>query len=528
MILAQIWDRLSSSPPTKMLLFAEFTQQVVRFRQEPVIADRPSAAEDSLGHKVLADLAAKRILPPDAPVSSALTWVLARLAWESVCQSEQRLPLTSKHAFRILGEELALPNPDAVLARIRDEVLLYEELDPSTEGKVLTFGHDSFRQYLAAVFWDKQLRRLRSQDIAETERSTIEQTLCQGRLTTNELGFEMLLSQLSDLSDSERRNLIDLGTQYFLKDDAAKESGAAPISRKWLKESMLALACHLSYKPSLSLADSFPDDQDQAIAPKVELPDAGTLRSLAAEVESAGQTMRLLTPGLSFSHDGGRVALAGLRLRKACLDQARLAAADLRGVDLSESSLRGADLKGADLRGASLADCDLRGADLRGANLRRVDFARANLDGAQLDAAQIEQASLTNASMRNTSLCLARLDHANLAGADLTSADLRKSRLFMANLRLARLSGAKLREADLTGADLEDAKLNHASGTRVKVARAWLRGVSWDDSVIGWAPDSRPATEFLAEQLTSGERMDDEGTVEPEIQPIDSDRNQAG
>lgn len=523
-ILAESWDRLSSRPLTLMLLFAEFTQQVVRFRLEPAVADRRGTIEDTLGHTVVAGLAEKRILPPDATVASALTWILARLAWESVCQSERGLPLTSSQARRVLGQELALPHPDAVLARICDEVLLFEEPSPSTQDGVLTFGHDSFRQYLAAIFWDKQLRRLRSHGIGEPERAMIEQTLCQGRLATNALGFEMLRSQLSDLSDSERKNLIDLGTQYLLRDDAYRESGVPPTSRKWLRESMLALACHLLRSTAIPLSD----DQERVAGPTVMLPDTIPLRRLAAEMECAGQTLVLLAPCLSFAHDGGRVFLAGLRLPRACLDHARLAAANLRGVDLSGASMRGADLNGSDLRGANLADCDLRGADLRGADLRGADMARAKLDNAQLDAAHLERTSLTGASLRFASLRRTRLDHANLEGADVTSADLRESSLLMANLRRARLSGAKLREADLTGADLEDAKLNHARGTRVKGARAWLRGVSWDDSVLGWHPDSRPTTAFLAEQLSSGELVDDEGTMEPELQPNDSDCNQAG
>ncbi len=523
-ILAETWDRLSSGPPTAVLLFAEFTQQVVRFRLEPAVRTQRGSVEDLLGRRVVTALAAKHIVSPDVPVAVALTWILARLAWESVCQSEQRHTLTKKSAREILHEELALPEPDAVLARLCDAVLLCEEPGLAAQGNSLTFGHDSFRQYLAATFWVKQLQRLRSDVIAERERVTIEQQLCQGRLTVNRLCLEMLLDQLRELSTPERTELAALGIEYFLKDDADQTSQGATTSRKWLKESMLALACYLS------LASASTDSEVQGAEAVVELPSSSTLRRLAAEVEQGGQRLLLLAPGLAFSQHGGqgRVTLAGLRLRRSCLDHARLAAADLRGVDLSESSLRGVDLKEADLRGANLSDCDLRDADLRGANLRRVDLSRAILDGAQLDAAHLEQSSLSNASMRSTSLRRARLDHANLEGADLTSADLRECSLLMANLRRARLSGAKLREANLTGADLEDAKLNQSSGTRVRAARAWLRGVTWEESLIGWHPDGTPHTDFLAEQLVSGVLIADAGQSESTILSRDSDHNQAG
>jgi hypothetical protein len=182
-ILAQIWDRLSSGPTTSTLLFAEFTRQVVRFRLEPAVTAHRESVEDTLGSSIVAGLAAKQIVSPDTPIEVALTWILARLAWESVCQSEQRLPLTKKQARSVLHEELALPEPDAVLARLCDAVLLLVEPGPEAQGNSLTFGHDSFRQYLAATFWDKQLRRLRSDGIAEAEKRTIEQQLCQGRLT---------------------------------------------------------------------------------------------------------------------------------------------------------------------------------------------------------------------------------------------------------------------------------------------------------------------------------------------------------
>ncbi len=68
--------------------------------------------------------------------------------------------------------------------------------------------------------------------------------------------------------------------------------------------------------------------------------------------------------------------LAGLVLRDARLNAAKMAGANLEGADLREARLNAADLR----------NCNLRNANLSGATLHRADLTGSDLRGATIEA----------------------------------------------------------------------------------------------------------------------------------------------
>ena len=94
--------------------------------------------------------------------------------------------------------------------------------------------------------------------------------------------------------------------------------------------------------------------------------------------------------------DVDKAFLQNLALEKAELRRATFRGADLRNArfrqaglqdaDLTFANLREADLRHSDLSGAILTDADLTGADLSNSNVQRVTFDRADLRGANLSA----------------------------------------------------------------------------------------------------------------------------------------------
>jgi hypothetical protein len=94
--------------------------------------------------------------------------------------------------------------------------------------------------------------------------------------------------------------------------------------------------------------------------------------------------------------------LAGIDMRHARanfakLEEAHLERAILQGADLYRAKLKGAHLllaklQEADLQGADLQGADLRGADLRGANLRKANLTKAkNLTQDQVNTACVDE-----------------------------------------------------------------------------------------------------------------------------------------
>lgn len=502
-LIAETWDSLSQGPKTQMRLFDEFTHQVVTLRREPAALPTRRPSDDVVGELALAALSRqdKQIVAAAERPEQALIWLLARLAWESVSLSEQRLPLTVAWAREILGTELGLREPELVIERLCDGSLLSTRRAAEGNTTHLLFGHDTFRQYLTALYWEHELRRLHKLPPDSPGALYAERLLAQGRLTPNVICFSMLIERLVTWPEPERQSLVTWATRCLLSESpsASQDGGSLVLHWAWLRETALALASQLQ----ATAVQDVSEDMNCEPTAGVEIPNAQLLRSLAARIEEQGQTLLLHAPGLSISLHGAqgrRAFLAGLCVRRACLERATLIAVNLRGANLSESKLQGANLKEADLRGADLSGCDLSRADLRGADLRGADLSGAKLVGAKLDGARLDRAHLVAADLSSASLQRTKLESADLREARMNGVDLRHASLRQANLQRTTMWDARLGSADLAGADLEDARLSGARGLQVRAGRAWMRGVSWENSLLEWHPDHKPPEEFLREQ----------------------------
>ena len=129
--------------------------------------------------------------------------------------------------------------------------------------------------------------------------------------------------------------------------------------------------------------------------------------------------------------DAPRTNLAGARIYRALLVDARLC----------DAILSDADLHGSDLSGAALED----------ASLHRANLSWARLDGAGAGFAPFTDANLSNASWRHGSAIGARFDGADMHRIDLTGTTVRAASLIGADLRYAVLTGVDFTGANLTG-----------------------------------------------------------------------------
>jgi uncharacterized protein YjbI with pentapeptide repeats len=134
-----------------------------------------------------------------------------------------------------------------------------------------------------------------------------------------------------------------------------------------------------------------------------------------------------------------RTNLAGARIYRAILVNAKLC----------DAILSGADLHGSDLTNAALED----------ASLIRTNLSWADLDGAGAGFAPFFDANLSNASWVGGSAVGAGFDGADLHRIDLRGTSLRAASLTGADLRYAQLDGV-----DFTGADLTGANWSRATG----------------------------------------------------------------
>jgi hypothetical protein len=98
----------------------------------------------------------------------------------------------------------------------------------------------------------------------------------------------------------------------------------------------------------------------------------------------------------------------------------------LTGVDLHDAFLQNLKLPSANLVRANLASADMRGANLHNANLHEADLESTNLRSADLGAAQLTDADMTDVDFN---------------GGDLSGSDLAKSILDEADLRNTNLEG---------------------------------------------------------------------------------------
>ena len=140
--------------------------------------------------------------------------------------------------------------------------------------------------------------------------------------------------------------------------------------------------------------------------------------------------------------DQPRTNLAGARIYRAILVNAKLC----------DAILTDADLHGSDMTNISLED----------ASLNRANLSWADLDGATAGFAPFIDANLSNAHWENGSAVGARFDGADMHRIDLSGTSLRAANLTGADLRYAQLDGVDFTNANLTGANW-----NRATGTAI-------------------------------------------------------------
>jgi uncharacterized protein YjbI with pentapeptide repeats len=131
--------------------------------------------------------------------------------------------------------------------------------------------------------------------------------------------------------------------------------------------------------------------------------------------------------------DQPRTNLAGARIYRAILVNAKLC----------DAILSDADLHGSNLTNAALED----------ASLHRANLSWAILDGAGAGFAPFTDANLSNAHWVNGSAVGARFDGADMHRIDLRGTTVRAGSMVGTDLRYARLDGVDFTSTDLTGAN---------------------------------------------------------------------------
>lgn len=129
---------------------------------------------------------------------------------------------------------------------------------------------------------------------------------------------------------------------------------------------------------------------------------------------------------------------------RARLEQTHLAGIDLRNAVLEEARLDGAELPYALIAGANFSSAHLEKTDMTGGvQAQEASFLIANLQGADMTGALLQGADLSSASLQAVIL-----SYAHLEGANLRDSDLEGAMLYQANLEGADLTGAKIAAAD--------------------------------------------------------------------------------
>ena len=137
--------------------------------------------------------------------------------------------------------------------------------------------------------------------------------------------------------------------------------------------------------------------------------EAGKEAVLTSDCNSAAE------PGMNWNHcqmEG--VALAGINIRQAQLNNTNLTAADLSSTILTQADLSYANLTLATLQNAIATQAIFKGADFRNANLTNVDFSGSDLSyadfrGADVVGAKFNNAILTKAIWIDGTLCTSTL-----------------------------------------------------------------------------------------------------------------------
>lgn len=420
----------------------------------------------------------------------AMLWLMSRVAWEAHERNYRVDPVPlriSEIEVDILDRELGLGIE--VRSTIELGLILTMQIDPANGAEEILFGHQSFREFLVAYFWNHELQRLSRSTRREQE--TIEDCLMKARLIQREDASLRLLLQLAKTNEHASNAEIHSWAQDTINSEELSSSTLRDDLYSNLRETALAVG--------------------SSIGP-LELADEQTLLTLLAYFHAKGSATMIYAPGLR-SPDANlyRANLSGAYLReadlpRACLEDASLQGANLEGANLKEAWLtrvnfQNATLKGANFEDAYLEEANFQGANLHGVNLRKATIVFAKLQLADLNNAKVEGADFEGAELHRAILVGAHLDGAKFGNAELNGAQLRDAHLARAifkdadcesadfrgarlqaanfsntNLSRARLQGACLYKTDLSGADLSGANLSDADLSAANLDGANLSG----------------------------------------------------
>lgn len=407
-MIAHAWERYPTTarPTSQAMVFETFFQQVAHDLMSTGAEHRP-AAERAARHLTEQLVAHGEIEAGEgaATDSSALLWLLTRVAWEAqkFAQRRESSPLTCRAVTNLLKDELRIGSDDA--PSLESAILLaLQQTDLRKAGDQgddrIRISHPAFREFLVARYWADRLKKIvraRERDWPDHARK-----LLGGRLLGEEDRSYPLLLQIVSADAAgggdtsplhweyrHRKRLVEWAEDCFNDErlvfsEYRSGSGSGPASgaallredqRAALREAALAIGSQVVGSPGLKARDPL------------------TLRSLLAWFWLVGERPIVIAPRADLR---GSV-LDGARLDGARLDGARLDGARLDGAILSRAVLSRAVLEGARLDGARLDGARLDGVKLDGGVLSRAILSHANLDGASLEGVRLDGATLRGA-----------------------------------------------------------------------------------------------------------------------------------
>jgi uncharacterized protein YjbI with pentapeptide repeats len=432
----------NASQVNKVSLYEHFFQHIARGKYQGAGEDHEALMEAS--SRLARELQRRGILQEEQPVE-AMLWLMSRVAWEAhtFAYGQPARDLQARDMASLLYKELGMED-SVTLDSIEVGLLLAMQIDPTGASKTILFGHQSFREFLVARYWKRQLLRLVTPETKQVQRS-MEESLMQARLLQDEdEAFYLLIEMLWGLDAVTRQSIKEWAQKYIQIDELTLHLEVKTDRRPMLRESALAIGSYIEPDEGLQLDES-------------------ALRFLCCWYQFHGQTALIWAPGLRSPHS--------------LLERMYLIEAHLRGAHLEGANLREVNLVGANLVGANLVGANLVGANLVAANCDEANLAEADLAGADLEAARFAGANFAKANLAEVDLEGAYLARANLAGAYLAGANLAGANLAGANLAGAYLEGADLSEANLSGANLSEAYLEGANLNGAVFQRADLKGV---------------------------------------------------
>ncbi len=414
---------------SRAALYEDFFWHVARgkFEHDKESHPRIKHASEELAKR----LKQRGLLDPAADEPMAMLWLMSRVAWESSCrewqhrldriaeesEGEDNEPpsLPAWRVSQVVEEETGIRGSD-VVESIQVGMLLALQADLSGAQKHILYGHQSFREFLAARYWVERLRAASTGNASAREAAF--RQLYRGRLVVDQDRTIDFIEQL--LSDShqgrlgsplgvrpdERQRLAALTWDEFLNEEPRFDDRAGPRRRL--------------------LDDRRPPFREAML----------TISNILSPVEVADTEARLAFRSLPGYF---RYARVSFRLR------------------IPKSVLKG-DFRGMDLTGADLHKADLHKADCQGARLQRARLEEANLQGSDFQRAILQLARLARANLRGSDL-----QHAKCLGASFADANLQGANLLGADLKYAQIQGANLQGANLQGADLQGANLQNVN-----------------------------------------------------------------